>query len=148
MRQAAAHHVVRDDKQLLLLEEVGDDGEQFGVDEPPSAKLLHVLREVLSPDATGDGLSSRVALYGVPKFLLSNTMPVSPGRTPTSRGRRLPTALLERTTWPAPGPRAALLARHLPPASPRPRDAAVKPSPSYRTGHKPDLGSEFPMQVG
>ena len=47
--QAAVRHEVRDKQLLLLLVEVGDDGEEVGVGKPPQPP--HVLREVLPPDA-------------------------------------------------------------------------------------------------
>ena len=47
--QAAVRHVVGDEQLLLLLVEVGDDGEEVRVGEPPQPP--HVLREVLPPDA-------------------------------------------------------------------------------------------------
>ena len=47
--QAAVRHVVGDEQLLLLLVEVGDDGEKVRVGEPPQPP--HVLREVPPPDA-------------------------------------------------------------------------------------------------
>ena len=45
--QAAVRHVVGDEQLLLLLVEVGDDGEKVRVGEPPQPP--HVLREVPRP---------------------------------------------------------------------------------------------------